>query len=126
MVNVLYLSVFTVLVILVQTMSYNELIAEVNKNRETMELAEAIVAAIKSCVERNILVYFLEKYASEVLNMLFTEWDLDDALAVRYEEGTEDGIDIGRNAERNEILDLIKQGYNLADIENMLKARGRS
>jgi len=96
---------------------YNELIAEVNKNRETMELAEAIVAAIKSCVERNILVYFLEKYASEVLNMLFTEWNLDDAIAVRCEEAREDRDE--------EILDLIKQGYTLADIENHLRKQTR-
>ena len=41
------------------------------------------------------------------------------AKEVWQEEASEDG----RNAERNEILDLIKQGYNLADIENMLKAR---
>jgi hypothetical protein len=94
---------------------YNELIAEVNKNRETMELAEAIVAAIKSCVERNILVYFLEKYASEVLNMLFTEWNLDDALAVRYEEGTEDGIEIGRKAEREELFALWESGVSLEE-----------
>jgi len=65
-----------------------------------------------------ILVYFLEKHASEVLNMLFTEWNLDDALAVRYEEGTEDGIEIGREERLNEILDLMKKGYTSTDIEN--------
>jgi hypothetical protein len=104
---------------------YNELIAEVNKNRETMEPAEAIVAAINSCVERNILVYFLEKYASEVLNMLFTEWNMDDALAVAREEAREEGIDIGigkgREERDNEILDFIKRGYNLADIEKLIR-----
>ena len=112
-----------------QLNGYNELIAEVNKNRETMELAEAIVAAIKSCMKRNILVYFLEKYASEVLNMLFTEWNLDDALAVRYEEGTEDGIDIGidKGSEKksNEILALIEKGYSTADIKNHLLKQTR-
>jgi len=87
---------------------YNELIAEVNKYRKTMELAEAVEAAIRSCVERNILVYFLERHASEVLNMLFTEWNLDDALEVKREEAHE------------EILDLIKKGYNLTDIEKFL------
>jgi len=96
---------------------YNELIAEVNKNRETMELAEAIVAAIKSCVERNILVYFLEKYASEVLNMLFTEWNLDDAIAVRCEEAREDRDE--------EILNLIEKGYTAADIKNHLLKQTR-
>jgi len=105
---------------------YNELIAEINKNRKTMELAEAIEAAIKNCVKRNILVYFLEKHASEVLNMLFTEWNLDDAIAVAKEEALEDGIDIGREERDNEILDLIKKGYSTADIENHLRKQTRS
>ena len=93
---------------------YNEFIAEVNKNRQTMELTEAVEVAIKSCVERNILVYFLKKHASEVLNMLFTEWNLDDAIEVAREE------------EREEILDLIEKGYTLADIENHLRKQTRS
>jgi len=105
---------------------YNEFIAEVNKNRETMELAEAIVAAIKSCVERNILVYFLEKYASEVLNMLFTEWNWDDAKQVWQEEAREEGIEKGREKRDNEILDLISKGYTLADIEKHLREQTRS
>ncbi|MDR2700824.1 MAG: hypothetical protein LBB72_00170 [Spirochaetaceae bacterium] len=29
------------------------------------------------------------------MNMLMTEWNWDDALAVRYEEGMEDGIEKG-------------------------------
>jgi len=101
---------------------YNELIAEINKNRQTMELSEAVEAAIKSCVERKILVYFLEKYASEVLNMLFTEWNMDDALAVAREEASEDG----REKRDNEILALIKKGYTAADIENHLLKQTRS
>jgi predicted transposase/invertase (TIGR01784 family) len=28
--------------------------------------------------------------------MLYTEWNLDDALAVRYEEGKEEGLEEGR------------------------------
>jgi len=75
--------------------------------------------------------------------MLLTGWNMKDALAVVREEGTEDGIEIGmekgigigreegigigvekgRTEERAEILSLIKQGYSLADIENMIKAQ---
>jgi flagellar biosynthesis/type III secretory pathway protein FliH len=107
---------------------YSELIAEVNRNRETMEPAEAIEAAIKSCVERNILVYFLEKHGSEVLNMLFTEWNQDDALAVRYEEGMEDGREEGvaigeaRGMERGmeKVFSLLEQGVSLAEAKQRL------
>jgi hypothetical protein len=112
---------------------YAELIAEVNRNRETMEPAEAIESAIKSCVERDILVYFLEKHGSEVLNMLFTEWNQDDALAVRYEEGIEDGIGkgigigreegigIGRNEGHSELFALWEKGVSLAEAKKLLQ-----
>jgi len=105
---------------------YNELIAEVNKNLKTMEQSEAIEVAIKSCIERNILVYFLEKHASEVLNMLFTEWNLDDAIAVAREEALEDGIEIGCEKRDNEILALIEKGYTAADIKSHLRKQTRS
>jgi len=93
---------------------YNELIAEVNKNRQTMELAEAVEAAIKSCVERKILVYFLEKHASEVLNMLFTEWNLDDAIAVRCEETREDTLEETAKS-------MLKEGLDVVLIERITK-----
>jgi flagellar biosynthesis/type III secretory pathway protein FliH len=68
---------------------------------------------------------------------------MKDALVVAREEGTEDGIEIGREEgigigreegigigrekgraeEKAEILSLIKQGYSLTDIENMIKAQ---
>ena len=38
---------------------------------------------------------YLAKNGSEVLNMLFQEWDMDTALEVRYEEGIEKGIEKG-------------------------------
>jgi hypothetical protein len=102
---------------------YNELIAEVNKNRETMELAEAIVAAIKSCMERNILVYFLEKYASEVLNMLFTEWNLDDAIAVAREEAREDTREeckAEHQQQMQELFVLLESGVPLIEAKKKL------
>jgi hypothetical protein len=110
---------------------YETFIAEINENLKGMGLPAAIKAAISSCMSRDILVYFLRENGSEVENMLLTGWNMKDALAVAREEGTEDGIGIGREEGigigmekgREEILSLIKQGYNLADIENMLKAR---
>ena len=30
------------------------------------------------------------------MNMLITEWNMDDALAVRFEEGREEGLEEGR------------------------------
>ncbi len=84
---------------------YSELVAEVNLNREKMNLQDAIVAAIKTCVSKGILLSFLEGHASEVLNMLFTEWNLDDAIAVAKEEATEKSI---MQTAKNMLLDGLE------------------
>jgi len=106
---------------------YEEFIAEIKKNLKSMELRDAIKLAVKDCINKNILVSFLNRHSSEVLNMLIRgEWNMEEALAVRYEEGHEDGIDIGRNKNRKEILRLIKKGYTTADIESHLRKQPRS
>ena len=56
---------------------------------------DAIEKTILFCQSHDIMREFLERHASEVLNMLMTEWNWDDALAVRYEEGWEEGREEG-------------------------------
>ncbi|GBU26102.1 hypothetical protein R83H12_02788 [Fibrobacteria bacterium R8-3-H12] len=79
-----------------------------------MNLADAIKAAIKTCLSKNILVYFLREHASEIENMIYGEWNWDDAIAVAKEE------------EREEILDLIEKGYTSADIKEFLQQKTHS
>jgi hypothetical protein len=52
---------------------------------------EAIRGAIKECIRQNILKEFLERRTREVMNMLMTEWNWEDALAVQREEGWFEG-----------------------------------
>ncbi|MDR0719091.1 MAG: hypothetical protein LBF78_05600 [Treponema sp.] len=59
---------------------------------------------------------FLIKHSSEVINMLLTEWNIDDAKVIWREEGREEGIE----EERETILDLIRQGYTAEQIEKRL------
>jgi len=48
---------------------YEEFIAEIKSNLgSSMNLAEAIKAAIKTCLNKNILVDFLREHSSEVEN----------------------------------------------------------
>jgi predicted transposase/invertase (TIGR01784 family) len=74
--------------------------------KESGEREEAIKTAVRYCREHDILKEFLEENATEVLNMLITEWNMDDALAVRFEEGMERGMercmDRGRERGREE------------------------
>jgi len=84
---------------------YEEFIAEIKENLKSMELREAITQAIKSCISKNILVSFLERNGSEVVNMLFGEWNMDEALEVRGEEA------------REEVFSLLEQGFSLAEVK---------
>jgi ATP-dependent Lon protease len=103
---------------------YEEFIAEIKSNLNCMSLPEAIKAAIRSCMSKNILVSFLKEHGSEVENMLFTEWNLDDALAVRYEEGVATGeargVAIGEAKGREEVFSLLEQGVSLAEAKKRL------
>ncbi len=87
---------------------YEEFVAAVRANQKAMSLKEAVKAAIKSCVSSNILVEFLTEHGSEVENMLLTEWNMETALEVRYEEGIATGVE-KRNAY---IKELLKQGLS--------------
>ncbi|MDR1903998.1 MAG: Rpn family recombination-promoting nuclease/putative transposase, partial [Treponema sp.] len=67
---------------------YSAFIATAREYEGRLRSREAGVrAAVKYCIEQRILEGFLKEHGSEVVNMLFTEWNWDDALAVRYEEG---------------------------------------
>jgi hypothetical protein len=63
---------------------------------------------------QRILKDFLELHSSEVINMLLTEWNWDDALTVRGEEGREEG--------QNMVLELLEQGYTPEQIKTKLAA----
>lgn len=66
---------------------------------------EAVIRAIKDCRENGILVEFVQKYGSEAVNMLYTQWNWDDAMAVEREEAYEEG-DLNRS--RQSVLDLLE------------------
>ncbi len=66
---------------------------------EDRNLDRAITQTIRDCEKEGIMVDFVRKHGSEAVNMLFTQFNMEDALEVRYEEGVEDG----------EMLKLIRQ-----------------
>jgi predicted transposase/invertase (TIGR01784 family) len=85
-------------------------IREYKKKKKSLE--KAVKNAIEYCIEKNILKEFLEAHSSEVLNMLLTEWNQDEAIEVAREEGREDGreegIEIGLKQGREEGLEEVK------------------
>jgi hypothetical protein len=81
---------------------------------------EGVKAAVQYCISHGILKEFLELHSSEVVNMLFTEWNWDDALAVRFEEGREEGWEKGREEGREEIArNALMEGFPIETIQKM-------
>jgi hypothetical protein len=87
---------------------------------------DAVAAAIDHCVENGILVEYLKNNRSEVCNMLFTEFNLEDAKEVWFEEGREEGIEEGiekgREKERFEnARAMYAEGDSLEKINRVTK-----
>ncbi len=66
---------------------------------ESMDRDEAITQAILDCEREGIMVEFLKEHGTEAVNMLFTEFNMEDALRVRgeecFEEGKQEGLKEG-------------------------------
>ena len=56
----------------------------------------AIIQAVKDCREKGILVDFVQKYGSEAVNMLYTQFNMEDAKEVWQEEAYNEGLEDGR------------------------------
>jgi hypothetical protein len=82
-------------------------IREYKKKKKSLE--KAVKNAIEYCIEKNILKEFLETHSSEVLNMLLTEWNQDEAIEVAREE------------ERQYFFELLDQGLTIEEIKQRLK-----
>ena len=79
---------------------YSTFIAKIHAFwKELGNLEEGIKKAIKYCSKHGIMDQFLEIYGSEVLNMILTEWNMEDAIAfAREEEREEKTLEIAMNA----------------------------
>ena len=84
---------------------YSQFIAKVNEGLAAgMDLTQAIEAAIKYCLEHNIMAEYLRTHETEVHIMLFKEMTATDIAEVRYSEGIEQGIEQGIISVARELL----------------------
>ena len=75
------------------------------KKEELIKIS--IEKAIKDCIEQNILKEFLKLNSSEVVNMLYTEFDIEKAQEIWTKEAFEDGLEQG--IEKGIECGMIKQ-----------------
>ncbi|MCL2043862.1 MAG: Rpn family recombination-promoting nuclease/putative transposase [Treponema sp.] len=75
---------------------YSAFIAKTREfEKELGDKTEAMKQAVRYCRDNDILKEFLEQHGTEVMNMLLTEWNLEDAQRVWFEEGREEGREEG-------------------------------
>jgi hypothetical protein len=91
-------------------------------------LVKAIAYTVTYCKEHGILKDFLENLSPEEVNMLATEWNMEDALRVREEEGEQRGEQRGiQIGEERGILRTAKNFKSLGiDMEYITRATGLS
>ena len=71
---------------------YSTLVGKVKEGiRLGLLRRDAISRAVKFCIEHGIMGNYLVEHSEEVFNMLALEWNMDDALQARFEEGHDEG-----------------------------------
>ena len=95
-----------------------------------LELNDAIIQAVKICIDKNVMKEFLEKNSSEVINMLFTEFDMDTAKEIwkeeAREEGRKEGFTKGEIKKQIEIAKNLLTILDIKDVNMISKATGLS
>jgi len=85
--------------------SYSVFVAKVREGKDSgMTLDDAIIAAMRYCITHDLMADYFKENESEVLDMVSTKWDWNEALRVAREdaaemareEGMEKGMEKGR------------------------------
>ena len=106
---------------------YSTLVGKVKEGiRLSLSRCDAIIRAVKFCLAHGIMGNYLIEHSKEVFNMLALEWNMDDALQARFEEGRNEGREEGREEGRNEgreegreivAVKLIRRGRPFDEIQ---------
>ena len=79
---------------------------------------DAISHAVKFCLNNGLMKGYLEYNSQEVFNMLALEWNMDDALQARFEDGYENGRNEGINVGIESVaLNLISMGMTVEKVQ---------
>ena len=70
--------------------SYSVFVAKVRESKDSgMTLDDAIIAAMRYCITHDLMADYFKENESEVLDMVSTKWDWNEALRVAREDAAE-------------------------------------
>ena len=88
------------------------------------DLNKALDNAIKYCIGNNILKEFLTLHGSEVINMLYVDFDMEVAKRIWREEAREDGLEEGiKEGKKEGMKEGIKEGIKEGKKEGMKEGK---
>ena len=98
---------------------YCILVAKVKEGiSQGLSRRDSISNAVKFCLHNGIMKNYLEFHSEEVFNMLALQWNLDDALKARFDDGFDDGLQVGQNKGIELVaLNMIRRGKSFDDIQ---------
>ncbi|MDR0516541.1 MAG: hypothetical protein LBH25_05790 [Fibromonadaceae bacterium] len=105
---------------------YSEFVAKVREfQSQGCSSEDSVKDAVVYCINKGILRDYLRQNSSEVVNMLYTKWKWEDAIAVAKEEakarGIKEGMAKGMAKARNELFSLLEKGVPLAEVKRKLR-----
>ena len=101
---------------------YASFVHRINSNRAAgMDGREAAKQAIKMCINENIMADYLLKNASEVENMLYSEWNMDEALEYAEQKGEKRGKEYGKMEEREALIRKFSKVLTSEEIATTLE-----
>jgi predicted transposase YdaD len=93
---------------------YTTFITRIRENEKNgIPFDDAVVESINYCIENGIMAGYLKTHGSEVVNMLFTEYNLEDDKQVSFEEGKAEGE---AKAKMDAAHAMKAKGLSIADI----------
>ena len=89
--------------------------------RQGNDIGEAIRLALLDCLQQGVMQDYLEAKGAEVQNMIFTEWNWEDAFRVRGEEEFAAGLEEGKLEGEKSGIRKGELKKTLEDIQNLME-----
>lgn len=96
--------------------SYSVFVAKVREGKDSgMTLDDAIIAAMRYCITHDLMADYFKENESEVLDMVSTKWDWNEALRVAREDAAEMAANEAHEEGREEgrwttLVELVQEG----------------